>query len=454
MRTVVWHLPPEYGHFAPTRHLARQLREVGYRSVYVAERDLQAPIEQAGFEYVPYLPDAYPRGSVEARDRLSLEATWDWWAARDLALWREASSGRLEALLASLGPDVIIGDHINPDTSLVAHKLQIPFIRHSSMLPSYYEPDMPPMWSDALPGERSRWELEVEWMCHHALMWRLPWIHRDSPIQQRDFYQFVEACGVHVAQINYRGAFNYHVESDPEIVMCSRAFDFPKPEVPDRVYAGPCLDDDASEPWTYPTRRPGAPLVYCAFGSKALSYPTARVVIARLLEVARARPALDLVIAAPDELFAGHEIPPTVHATPWAPQRRVLQAADVFVTHAGLGSVREAIWEGVPMLAVPQAYDQRGDAARVVYHGLGERLIAEIPPAAALAELLERLRTEPRYRQAIGRMRAQFHAEAAERAGARFVVDVAEGRVRPAAAAYYAQVVDRISRGIMPTSPG
>lgn len=449
MRTLVWHVPPEYGHFAPTLVLARQLAAQGCRSVYLSEPDMQDHIEREGFAYVPYLPGRYPRGALHARDQLTGDGTWEWWLGRDLAMWQEAVSGRLEAVLAALAPDVILASQLNPDTSLVAHKMGIPFIRVSCSLPLYYEPDIPPMWSDALPGELSRRELEIEWMCHEAMLWRAPWIHRDNPIKRSEFYQFVEACGLDLAQINYRSAFNWHVESDAEIITCSKAFDFPRPELPERAYIGPCLTEMTGARWSYPARRPDAPLVYCAFGSKGGSYAAARRFLDPLLAAARARPDLDVVVASlPDEVFAGRDLPPTVHRLLWAPQREVLREASLFITHAGLGSCREAIWDGVPMLAVPQAHDQHGVAARIVYHGLGERILGELSPRQ-LIDTIDRLITDPRYRRAATQMRDRFRADDNGGIGPRFVTDLIEGRIPSLTAHHYRTVTKRLFRAIM-----
>ncbi|MBS1117960.1 MAG: hypothetical protein H6Q90_188 [Deltaproteobacteria bacterium] len=449
MRTIVWHTPPEFGHFAPTRLLTRQLLQQGHRVVYLSERDMQGHIEQEGFEYAPYLPEKYPKGALQARDQLNGDDLWEWWLGREFAMWDEACSGRLEAQLASLKPDLILASQANPETSLVAHKMKVPVIRVSCSLPSYYEPDVPPLWSDALPGELSRRELELEWTCHGAMFWHQPWIKRENPIKRSAFYQFVEACGIHIAQINYRGAFNYQIDLDPEIVTCSKAFDFPKPDIQDRTYIGPCLPELDEERWSYPARRPQAPLIYCAFGSKASSYPAAKRVIERLIETARQRPELDIVIAsAPEEMYEGFEIPATVHTVRWAPQRAVLREADLFITHAGLSSCREAIWEGVPMLAVPQAHDQRGDAARIVFHGLGDRLIGETPSAAVFMAAIDRLLSDPRYKEAAGRMQTQFRADAKADIGLRFVTDVMDGRIKPATAESYDRVTRKILRAL------
>ena len=46
---------------------------------------------------------------------------------------------------------------------------------------------------------------------------------------------------------------------------------------------------------------------------------------------------------------------------------------------------------GVPMLLIPLSYDEPGNAARVVYHGLGLRLDLEQVSSATLGSSIDRL---------------------------------------------------------------
>lgn len=55
----------------------------------------------------------------------------------------------------------------------------------------------------------------------------------------------------------------------------------------------------------------------------------------------------------------------------WLPQPLILDTADLFVTHAGLGSVREAVRAGVPVVAVPQWDDQIYQGNRCAALGIG-----------------------------------------------------------------------------------
>jgi len=49
----------------------------------------------------------------------------------------------------------------------------------------------------------------------------------------------------------------------------------------------------------------------------------------------------------------------------------LLSGASLAVLHGGLGGIKESILAGVPMLLVPFVFDQRPNAERIAFHGLG-----------------------------------------------------------------------------------
>ena len=65
------------------------------------------------------------------------------------------------------------------------------------------------------------------------------------------------------------------------------------------------------------------------------------------------------------------EIPSNVEVGTMVPQLDILSQADVFITHAGMGGTGEAIYYGVPMIAIPQMDEQAITAGQIEKKGLG-----------------------------------------------------------------------------------
>lgn len=79
-------------------------------------------------------------------------------------------------------------------------------------------------------------------------------------------------------------------------------------------------------------------------------------------------------------------VPSNVEVRSWVPQLAILRQADGFVTHAGAGGSQEGLATGTPMVAVPQAVDQFGNADMLQSLGVARHLpMDEVTP--------ERLRT-------------------------------------------------------------
>jgi UDP:flavonoid glycosyltransferase YjiC (YdhE family) len=67
-----------------------------------------------------------------------------------------------------------------------------------------------------------------------------------------------------------------------------------------------------------------------------------------------------------------------------------LKHVALFVTHGGLGSVKEALYQGVPMVVVPVGFDQPFNAVRVSYHNLGNHLFPEMLSLDSLESVVDR----------------------------------------------------------------
>ena len=86
----------------------------------------------------------------------------------------------------------------------------------------------------------------------------------------------------------------------------------------------------------------------------------------------------------------------------WVPQMAVLghPSVRVAILHCGLGGVQEALYNGVPIICMPQMFDQRENGIRVAHHGLGKALNPNALTAKQLVDALVEVDDAP-YRNAV-----------------------------------------------------
>ncbi|GAB2815311.1 glycosyltransferase [Actinocorallia aurea] len=104
-------------------------------------------------------------------------------------------------------------------------------------------------------------------------------------------------------------------------------------------------------------------------------------------------------------------VPANVEVHPWVPQLAVLEQADAFVTHAGMGGCSEGLHTATPMIAVPQAVDQPANADRLVELGVAVRLDSETATPDELRAALLSLTGDPALRARSGDLASRSRAE-------------------------------------------
>ncbi|GAA5707448.1 oleandomycin glycosyltransferase [Streptomyces avermitilis] len=115
-------------------------------------------------------------------------------------------------------------------------------------------------------------------------------------------------------------------------------------------------------------------------------------------------------------------IPPNVEVHSWGPRRAILEQADAFVTHAGMGGCGEGLLAGVPMIAVPQAADRFMNADRLVELGVARRIDTPDATAETLRAALNDLVTDAE----VARRSALLRADARAEGGTRRAADLIE----------------------------
>ncbi|MEU0300808.1 macrolide family glycosyltransferase [Streptomyces sp. NPDC006175] len=104
-------------------------------------------------------------------------------------------------------------------------------------------------------------------------------------------------------------------------------------------------------------------------------------------------------------------IPSNVDVHSWVPQRAILEQADAFVTHAGMGGCGEGLLAGVPMIAVPQGAEQFMNADRLVELGVARRVDTADATAEVLRAALDDLVGDPERVDRSRELRAAARAE-------------------------------------------
>ncbi|WP_150237974.1 macrolide family glycosyltransferase [Nocardiopsis quinghaiensis] len=104
------------------------------------------------------------------------------------------------------------------------------------------------------------------------------------------------------------------------------------------------------------------------------------------------------------------EVPANVETHSWVPQLAVLRQADAFVTHAGMGGSSEGLYSGVPMIAVPQAVDQFGNADRLEELGVARRIDTADATADRLRSTLLELASDPEAARRLAEISARLQA--------------------------------------------
>ncbi|GAA5012873.1 macrolide family glycosyltransferase [Actinopolymorpha pittospori] len=165
-------------------------------------------------------------------------------------------------------------------------------------------------------------------------------------------------------------------------------------------FVGPCLRTRLAA-----STRTCAPVeVYASLGTAFTDRPEVYAAITAALGQIDGRSLLSMGSTEHDQIVAntGDD---RIEIRPFVDQLAALAAARVFVTHAGMGGVMEALYFGVPLVCLPQTTEQQTVARRVAELGLGIELGADAPTPSDLHAAIESARTDPRIRSNVRAMR-------------------------------------------------
>lgn len=205
----------------------------------------------------------------------------------------------------------------------------------------------------------------------------------------------------------------------PEFILSSKEFDYKENVIEGRNYIGPFVDKERveiadvsyleiAEAIRSDLQHRKRPLIYCSFGTvKSKSGKSVIKFFERLAQVCF-RHDYVLIVATDKIDFTPREKLKNIHFFKRVPQLEVLSMANVFITHGGFNSIKEAIDAQVPMLVyLANSYsDQPGNSSRVVYHQIGIRGKLNSDNESVIASRINDLLTNPVYKEHLIKMKA------------------------------------------------
>ncbi|XP_041983218.1 UDP-glycosyltransferase UGT5-like [Aricia agestis] len=106
-----------------------------------------------------------------------------------------------------------------------------------------------------------------------------------------------------------------------------------------------------------------------------------------------------------------HNVSKNVHVVNWAPQQRILGHPNcrLFITHAGLLSITEAVYFGVPVIGMPFFADQFNNINKAEWTGFGKNFDLSKNSLDDLEGVIDDMLNKPRYRQRAKEVSSIYH---------------------------------------------
>ena len=398
---------PLAGHLNPLQVLGAELVALGHRVtvVHVAGAARFVTDAAVGFAPLPARSAADPLDRYLAALARPTGPVGFGRMIRATAAMTDTLLDEAPALLDRIGADAVVADAVEPAGPLIARRVGIPHVVAVTGLPLLREAGVPPPF--------------------------LGWRYRPDAVgrfRNLGGYAVADRLMAPITRVLEARRRRWRLEGDDEpllhVAQCPRGLDYPRAALPAGFRYGsswrsvPVGDVDLPDD--------GRPLVFCSLGTLQGSRRSLFAAMAGACAAIGAR----AVIGHGGGLGPAEEarLPGEPLVRAFWPQEAVLRRCVAAVLHGGFNTVLDALAAGVPIVALPIAFEQPATAARLARIGAGRVLSPRRLGPGALAGALAEVVDRPGYRDSARRL-------AAEMAGA--------GGAAGAAAAISAALADR-----------
>ncbi|MEU9081769.1 macrolide-inactivating glycosyltransferase [Streptomyces sp. NPDC048357] len=375
-----------HGHVNPSIEVIRELVARGHRVSYAIPAAFAEKIAETGATPVIYTSTLPTDDEPEAWGTELIENLEPFLNDAVQALPQLATAFEGDA------PDLVLHDITSYPAPVLAHRWGVPAVSLSPNLVAWegYEQEVAePMFAELKASERGR--------AYYARF--AAWLTENGLGDDVDRFQG---------------------RPRRSLVLIPRALQPHADRVDESAYSfvGACQGDRATQGgWHRPATAEGKKVVLVSLGSAFTTQPAFyRACIDAFADL----PDWHIVLQIgkfTDEADLG-AIPANVEVHRWVPQLDILRQADAFITHAGAGGSQEGLATATPMVAVPQAVDQFGNADMLVSLGVARHVPMADADAATLREAVLALVADPEVAARAEAARAGMAAEGGTRQAA------------------------------------
>ncbi|NGN67227.1 glycosyl transferase [Streptomyces sp. A7024] len=393
-----------HGHVNPSLEVIRELAARGHRVTYAIP-------DQGGFVDLVRSAGAEPK---PYRSTLPTDDDPDAWGTEIIDYVEPFFNDAVQALpqlreaYADDEPDLVLYDIASYPARVLAHDWGVPIVQLSPAMVAWegYEQEVgAPMTEQIKSTERGR---------AYYTRWR-DWLDENGlkSMTADDFMGRPDRCLVLIPRALQPNADRVDTTRYTFVGACHRT----------RTEEAPA--------WTPPAAAAGRKLLLVSLGSTFTKQPA---FYRSCIEAFGNDPDWYVILqigkhVTPQELG---DIPPNMETHSWVPQRAILDHADAFITHAGAGGSQEGLATATPMVCVPQAADQFGNADILQSLGVATHLPTEQATPEALRKAIHTLLTDPEVARRCAELRTQTLAEGGTPQAADLIEAELRERSRPA----------------------
>ena len=396
----------EEGHIFPSFKLAHNLTISGYKVAFMGIVDIMELVSNEGFDSYPIFEEFYPKGYLNQLEKID---TKDENNTKEEKHRGAMLDGILDDLLKELAPKIIISScFIALEALIIEYKYGIDQFIYSPPLPAEPESkeDTPTKLNQITRGRcmKSLHEIDVEFAINFL----------DFLEEQGLDYQNFEEIVTPILRI-------------PHFVICPKQLLIAsREEDPLEIYLGPgirpCSQNQDKQISTYLPKDKSKKIIFASMGSQTAHYPVRSkkffdTIIKYMSKIEMKDFHLILSISSFFDPKDFKEIPDNVSLFNWVPQVSLLPHVDLVFIHGGLGTIKECICHGLPMIVVPMGRDQFTNAKRIVHHGLGFDLNIDSLTTEKISVAIKKLQSDSELKKRILEMRRIFLEKEEEQIG-------------------------------------